>query len=99
MIYQSIRPGKKPGDPNVVDLRSLKYSVVGNIYFKIDFDDEYSELPQRVNKKHALLKEVAYKKLHSERLKIKKSKFDHLQQLKPVITEDCWSFFDNLPYQ
>lgn len=98
MIYQSIRPGKKPGDPNVVDLRSLKYSSEGKIYFKIDFDD-YSELPQRVNNKHALLENVAYKKLHNERLKIKKSKFDHLQQLKPVIAKDCWSFFDNLPYQ
>lgn len=49
-IYSSIRPGKKTSDPNVVDLKRLKYTPKGVIYYKSDFDKDYQLLPQRAKK-------------------------------------------------
>lgn len=47
IFYKSIRPGKFKGDPEVKDIRALKYDAISqNIYFKLNFDDEYQEIPQ-----------------------------------------------------
>lgn len=95
-VYSSIVPGRRPGDPNVTDIRALKYSPEGVIYYKTDFNDSYKLLSQRT--KRIDFSSVKYKRLYSERLKIKKSKYDHLQQLKPLLPRDGWDFYDNLPY-
>lgn len=96
-VYSSIRPGRKTGDPTVTDVRALKYSEQ-KIFFKLNFDSEYEELPQRT-RKNISPNNSEYDRLHTQRIKIKKTKYDHLQQLKSVIPEDCWSFYDNLPYE
>lgn len=96
-IYPSIRPGRKPGDPTVVDIRALKYSPDGNIFYKLDFDSEYQPLPQRARASNSIIN-INLPKLHTERLKIKKSKFEHLQQLKKVLPKDCWHYYDALPH-
>lgn len=42
----SIRPGKKAGDPVVTDIRGLLYKG-GDIFFKLRHPDEWKILPQR----------------------------------------------------
>lgn len=44
MNYKSIRPGNKVGDPKVTDIRCLKYSPEGKIYYKLNYQDDYEEL-------------------------------------------------------
>lgn len=40
----TIRPGKKAGDPTVTYVKALRYNSEGSIEFKLNFDDEYSDL-------------------------------------------------------
>lgn len=94
MRFKSIRPGTKPHDPTVNNLRSLIYLPSGQIKYKIDFDDEYEDLPRKIIPFDFAKHEPH--KLHSERLKIKKTKYDHLQQLKSVIPEKYHTFYDNI---
>lgn len=94
LIYTSIRPGKKTGDATVIDIRALLYSTKGVISYKLNFDEEYKELPHRPKQ----MESYNFNRLHQARLKIKKQKYDHLQQLKAVIPQDCWQYYDNLPY-
>lgn len=42
-----LEPGRSTGEPNVVNLKALKYSPDGVIFYKLQFDDDYQELPQR----------------------------------------------------
>lgn len=91
--YDSIRPGKKEGDPQVHDLSALKYSPCGSISYKLSFDQDWEILPQRRRQV-----ETGPKQLHGSSLKIKQSKFKHLQELKPFIPRDYHSFYDNLPH-
>ncbi|KAF0722495.1 DDE-1 domain-containing protein [Aphis craccivora] len=45
-FYKSIRHGKVKGDPEVRDIRALKYDPIHkNFFYKIHFDDDYKELP------------------------------------------------------
>lgn len=92
--YNSIRPGRKAGDPAVVDLRAIKYNPEGTISYKINFDDDWTELPIRPKK----LSSVTYSNLHDAPIPIASTKFNHLQQLKDVLPRDCHFFYDNLPY-
>lgn len=93
-MYDSIRPGRKLNDPTVTDLRVIKYDPKGVIFYKLDFTDDFKELPRRPK----IVKEKEFPRLYMERLKIKKSKWEHLQQLKKVLPHDCHQFYDNIPY-
>lgn len=95
-VYSSIRPGRVVNDPTVTDLRALKYTPEGKIFYKVNFDDEYMDLPQR--QKQINIKPILFQKLFQERLKIKNSKWTHLQQLKSFLTSDTHSFYDSLPH-
>ncbi|CAH1953979.1 unnamed protein product [Acanthoscelides obtectus] len=46
LVYYSIRPGKKSNDPTVTQIRALQYEQ-GLITYKINFDQEFAELPHR----------------------------------------------------
>ena len=93
----SIRPGRKPGDPQVHDLRVLKY--VGNpeprIEYKIEHGSEFAALPQRIKQPR---EPWEISQLFSQPLKIKKTKYEHLQQLKRVIPCIYHQFYDDLPH-
>lgn len=93
-IYDSIRPGRKVNDPTVIDLRVIKYDPNGIIYYKLDFTEDFQELPTRPK----TVKYEEFPRLYNERLKIKKTKWEHLQQLKKVLPHDCHLFYDNIPY-
>ena len=43
-FYNSIRPGSKPGDPTVTDLRALQYLPNFKNNYKIDFSEEWKLL-------------------------------------------------------
>ena len=94
-IYDTIRPGRGTGSKCVVDIRVLKYNPNGTIDFKLSYDEQFKQLPQRPKR----VQPVIPPQLFTERLPISKSKYDHLQQLKSVIPKDCHEFYDNLPYK
>lgn len=95
--FKSIGPGVKPYDPTVSNLRALIYLPSGKIKYKIDFDEEYRDLPRKIASFDCEKHEP--KKLHNNCLKIKKTKYEHLQQLKSVIPEQYHNFYDNLQYE
>lgn len=93
--FNSIRPGNKAHDPTVNQLRSLIYLPSGAIKFKIDFDDEYKDLPRLIKPFDESLQPKA---LHTSRIKITEGKFNHLQSLKSVIPVKYHDFYNNLPF-
>ena len=50
LFYSCIRPGKGVGSPRVVDIRGLKYLPDPKLQFKLDFSDDWQDIPQRKNK-------------------------------------------------
>ncbi|KAK6177541.1 hypothetical protein SNE40_015624 [Patella caerulea] len=97
--YDTIRPGNRVGDPCVHELRVLKYLPSGVIQFKLNFDDEYKDLPRRRNSATGpSFNMEIIPPAYNNPPPIKKSKYDHLQQLKAVIPIDYHSFYDHLPH-
>lgn len=74
--FDSIRPGKRAGDPTVNDIRPLQYKD-GEIHYKLRHPDEWQKLPQRVRVNNNSLES-----LYSEPRKIDSTKFENLQSLK-----------------
>lgn len=48
--FNSIRPGNKPFDPTVSQIRALLYLPNGAIKYKLDFNDEYQDYPEKSNR-------------------------------------------------
>ncbi|KAK3789905.1 hypothetical protein RRG08_006582 [Elysia crispata] len=92
---KSIKPGKKATAPNVTNLRALKYTPDGSMFFKTSFADDWELLPLPRND---VIPVNGPDRLYSSRLKIKQSKYDHLQSLKSVLLKDAHAFYDNLPH-
>ena len=92
---KSIKPGKKITAPNVTNLRALKYTPDGLMFFKTSFADDWELLPLPRND---VIPVNGPDRLYSSRLKIKQSKYDHLQSLKSVLLKDAHAFYDNLPH-
>lgn len=62
-MYDSIRPGKKPGDPLVADLRAIRYKNV-DITVKIkSFNNEFISIPQR-KQRNKIAKLAEFKPTH-----------------------------------
>ena len=93
---ESIRPGRGAGDPVVHDLRALRYThSPPAIAYKTSFNEDYKDLPQRLRVPR---ERWEMKAMFTSRLRIKKSKYDHLQQLKGVMPGVYHLFYDNLPF-
>ena len=45
--FKSIRPGIKPGDNVVTDIRALLYKPTGEVAYKLRHNEEYQDLPQQ----------------------------------------------------
>lgn len=88
----SLRPGKKSGDPVVIDICQLQYLADGTIKYKLHHTAEFEPLPQR----RKLSLSVEPTSLYSAPLPITQSKFDQLQELKQFIERDHHPFYDNL---
>lgn len=92
--FSSIRPGRNKNDPTVAQLRSLKYLPSGGVKFKVNFNDEYNDLPIRIKEYTGNTEPTP---LHNDQLPIQPCKWKHLQDLKPVIPSEYHYFYDNLP--
>ena len=93
--YQFIRPGSRVGDPVVTDIRLMKYSHA-EITFKLDYSTSpFLTFPRRAKSNGSF---GIISPLFNEQPKIKKSKYIHLQELKPLLPKDCHSFYDNLSH-
>lgn len=98
LMYDSIRPGRKTGDPVVTDIRTINYKS-GEIKIQIkSFDSNFIKLPQR-KRRSVVSKLSQFKQCHLAPLKITKRKWTHLQELKSVIPQDCHPFYDSLHYE
>lgn len=97
-FYNSIRPGSKPGDPTVTNLRALQYLPNFQINYKIEFSKEWKLLEKRMIRNKNTNYSERIEALYKKQLLIKKSKYDHLMQLKEVIPFDHHIFYDTLPY-
>lgn len=95
-FFKSIRPGKKSGDPCVVDIRALKYTDK-EILYKLRFSDGWKKLPLRIPSTVQTSHDIPI--LYKERLPIKSSKYQDLQALKLSLPLDYHSFYDNLPHR
>lgn len=93
--YATIRPGKRTNDPTVSNIRSLIYLPNGNILFKLDYDDEYEELP---NRPKTITNNYSPKKQFKHRIKITENKWKHLQSFKNIIPNEYHNFYDTLGY-
>ncbi|CAB3224987.1 unnamed protein product [Arctia plantaginis] len=98
LIYKSIRPGKKTGDPVVTDVRMLEYRPNGTIWYKVGFDDELQPLPYRPTPINRIKQMNHLPKLYAARIPITKRKYEDLQDLKRVLPSSCQSFYDDLPH-
>ena len=89
---KSIRPGCKPGDPVVTDIKELKYDPNGLIYYKLDHLGQWLKIPRNYSPSF-----MVPDSLYTSPLKIKEQKYQHLQSLKAVIPIEYHAFYDNLP--
>lgn len=91
--YNSLRP---PGTSYVTDIKCLKYTPEGIIYYKTDFDSEY--LPLRKGK---TLPNVipTYPQLYRTKPKISLEKYEHLMEISQVMEPDYVNFYKNLPHE
>lgn len=95
LVYNSIRPGNKPHDPTVFDIRALKYENK-IIFYLLNFDEQYEKLPHR-RKTHGFQRKLQdFEDLFKERRSITKAKFQDLQSMKPQINKIHWKFYDEL---
>jgi len=102
LVYPSIRPGNKVGDPTVIDIRDLKYSMDNMNSFKTDCDDSYTLLLRSRRAARPIASSATSQSaapvMYKECLPIKSEKFVHLQQLKKVILPDYHYFYDSLKH-
>lgn len=79
MVYKSIRPGHRPGDPTVNELRWIQYEPTGLIYYKVNFEDDLQEIPTRPKQ---ITEFDSFSTLYQSRPKIPRDKWTDLQYLK-----------------
>lgn len=102
--YTSIRPGIGKGEPEVKDIRAIKYDPsTSYIYYKLLFDEPYCVIPKKSlrnknrkiqdNTEHQLFQ---FEPLYSKPLPITLSKWNDLQKLKKFLPQDTHSFYDTL---
>ncbi|XP_060843700.1 uncharacterized protein LOC132927277 [Rhopalosiphum padi] len=97
--YKSIRPGRSKGDPEVRNIRALKYDpTTKKIYYKINFEHEYTELPQYHRTKKTIDLSINTPCLYNSRIPITLSKWIDLQKLKTVLPTDVHDYYDNIPH-
>lgn len=91
--YTSIRPGSKPGDPCVTDIRQLKYNPGGLIEYKLDYRSNWANLPREP--RH--LQDFVFPPLYESRLNIPRRKYNDLQDLLRVIPKKFHQYYIDLP--
>ena len=93
---KSIRPGKKVGEPQVVDLRGLQYLPGGQVMYKLSHGHDWQAMSFKRSESTVTVSQPS--PLYTSRRKIASAKYIHLQELKSVIPSDYHSFYDELPH-
>lgn len=93
-FYKSIRPGLKTGDPQVTDLKCLKYDSTG-VYYKLDYQNDWILLPQKKGKVNINRTNIITP-LYKRPISIPSRKFKDLQSLKRLLPQDYHNFYDQL---
>ncbi|CAG9764937.1 unnamed protein product [Ceutorhynchus assimilis] len=95
--YTSLRPGKRAYEPVINDIRCIRYTALPTpeITVKLSYEEPYISLPVRPKSIPVI---DSYPPLLSAPSKIKKSKWEHLQELKSVLPKDTHAFYDNILY-
>lgn len=98
LFCKSIRPGNKKGDTAVTAIKSLMYKPYKTIFYKLRFTESCCDvpLPRETNKQNVVSFDTL-PPLHKQKVKIKKYKFVHLQQLKISVEKDFHLFYNYLP--
>lgn len=94
MMYPSIRPGLKTGDPTVTDLKQIRYEPNGSILYKLNHDEEWHPLPRKAKNVNT---NVKFSQLYKDRLPLPKRKHQDLMDLLHVLPEEHHQFYKNLP--
>ncbi|BES91079.1 Hypothetical protein NTJ_03889 [Nesidiocoris tenuis] len=94
MIYPTIRPGRKSGDPTVTNLRWLQYEPTGQIKYKLAFQDELRDLPHRPKTVKPL-----FPPAYTSRPSIPMDKYTDLQALKTLMPSDTHEWYDAIPHE
>ena len=94
---KSIRPGRKAGEPQAVDLRGLQYLPGGQVMYKLSHRDDWVAMSFKRSESTMTAGEPS--QLYNSRRKIALAKYTHLQELKSVIPSDYHSFYDALPHE
>ena len=95
-LLKSIKPTKATGPPYVVDIRQIKYTKEGEIFYKLDYKEEcWKLIPERI----CLKKNVEPLRLYKAKLPLAYSKWKHLQELKATIPSCYHRFYDDLPWK
>ena len=89
----SIRPGRVSAEARVANIKALLCEPEA-ILCKLDFQDEWKILRQRLNAS----KEITWHPMFPSRIPAKESKYRDLQSMKGVMPQCEHSFFDNLPH-
>ncbi|CAG9764698.1 unnamed protein product [Ceutorhynchus assimilis] len=95
--YTSLRPGKRAYEPVINDIRCIRYTALPTpeITVKLSYEEPYISLPVRPKSIPVI---DSYPPRLSAPSKIKKSKWEHLQELKSVLPKDTHAFYDNILY-
>ncbi|KAK7102050.1 hypothetical protein V1264_020337 [Littorina saxatilis] len=96
LYVRSIRPGNGVGDPHVTDIRALRYSPCGTISYKLMLSDGWQVLPRRPAK---VAEDVVIPNLYQQPRRIKKKKWQDLQELKLVLPTEYHSFYEGLQHE
>ncbi|KAF6203203.1 hypothetical protein GE061_003621 [Apolygus lucorum] len=93
-IYDSIRPGNKPSDPVVNDIRQIQYDPKGVIRYRLNFETPLQELPRRPKKPSS----HSFKKLYTNRLPITRDKYEDLKSMQKYIPDEAFLYYKTLPH-
>ena len=97
-IYDITHQFVEVGDPTVTYLRAIPYRPGGQIYYKLYFDDDWKCLEKRSTRNKTVVN-ATITPLYKLPRPIKKSKYDHLLEIKSLIPVDYHTFYDNLRFE
>ncbi len=93
----SVRPGCKPGDATVTDIRAFQYLPSGDIMYKLNHSEEWSELcVLRSSRRNNNASHVG--PLYENPLPITAAKYAHLQQMISLMPAEYHDFYRSLPH-
>ncbi|KAK7476129.1 hypothetical protein BaRGS_00032622 [Batillaria attramentaria] len=92
---KSIRPRTVTGDPQVHDLRALRYSPDGEITYKLHHSDDWKSLPRTLARRST----GEIQNLYDQPRPIPRRKWQDLQQLKALLPDEYHCFYDSLAHE